>query len=107
MTQRSGIVLGRRLAAGVAVVAVLVATSVTMPSASATVAPTVTTIVKKNVPRSGNYVVVVVVAPPAAPQSVSVFVGSQAQRSLAIFPGHGAALAFSLHLRSKGSPYER
>jgi beta-glucanase (GH16 family) len=86
---------GRRTAAGVALAALLVATSAAIPSSAAT-SPTTTTVVKK-VPHTGDYAVVVTVAAPAVAESVSVFVGSQAQRHVSIGPGQGAALAFSLH----------
>jgi beta-glucanase (GH16 family) len=93
----------RRSLAAVALLALFVAASAAIPSWAAT-APTtpgvVTTVVKK-VSHAGDYAVVVTVQAPTVTETVSVFVGSQAQRNVMIAPGQGAVLAFYLHTASR------
>lgn len=92
----------RRSRTAVALLTLFVAASAAIPSFAAT-APTtpklVTTVVKK-VSHAGDYAVVVTVQAPTVAESVSVFVGSQAQRNVSILPGQGAVLAFYLHTAS-------
>jgi beta-glucanase (GH16 family) len=94
----------RRHLAGIALIGLLLATSAAIPSFAATSSPATpraTTVIRKKLPRRGEYAVVVTVPAPAAAESVSVFVGSQAQRNVSIGPGQGAVLAFKTQLSGK------
>jgi beta-glucanase (GH16 family) len=55
----------------------------------------------KTISASGTYTVVVTVQAPATAETVSVFVGSSAQRTVAISPGHDAVLAFYTHVKQR------
>ena len=96
---------GRRLLAAGVGLALAGTTAAAIPSFAAstpTPTPLITTTVVKKVSSWGDYAVVVSVPAPAAAESIDVFVGSQSQRNVAIGPGQGAVLAFSVrHLRRK------
>jgi hypothetical protein len=92
----------RRSRAGAAGLALALAASLLAPAAQSATAPSGPTVsISRPAPKAGNYSVVVALAAPAAAESVSVFVGSQADRNIPLTPGTALNLAFELRLPHK------
>ncbi|HXR13369.1 MAG TPA: glycoside hydrolase family 16 protein [Solirubrobacteraceae bacterium] len=85
------------LAAGSAAIPSLAAA----PTRASASAPALTSTMTKKVAAAGTYTVIVTIPPPAAAQTVSVFVGSSVARNIAVSPGQNAVLAFYAHFTSR------
>jgi beta-glucanase (GH16 family) len=82
------------LAACVALLAALPSLAATAPKKGPSAARRLTTTATKKIAVPGTYTVLVTVAGPKAPETVTVTVGSSTQRNVALTPGEGASLAF-------------